>query len=117
MAVVPRAVDRFTAISGETRLLLFYENTWTIRLISSVQIPFQILSVPPLAAFAGRPYRPVPRTLDLESIQSVLFATSSNWPLPYKTLRSTLSLQLPPQTTLGEEGERHMSQVRLRYIA
>ncbi|CDI75522.1 ribophorin I, putative [Eimeria praecox] len=56
----------------------------------------------------GRPYRPLPRSVDLESIQSVVFATSSNWPLPYKTLRSAVSLQLPPQTTLGEAGERHM---------
>ncbi|CDJ54174.1 ribophorin I, putative [Eimeria brunetti] len=69
---------------------------------------------PPTAA--GRPYRPLPRSLDLESIQSVVFATSSNWPLPYKTLRSTLSLQLPPITTLGETGERHMLKKSFRKL-
>ncbi|CDJ36313.1 ribophorin I, putative [Eimeria mitis] len=65
----------------------------------------------------GRPYRPLPRSLDLDSIQSVVFATSSNWPLPYKTLRSALSIQLPPQTTLGEAGEQHMRKKSFRRIS
>ncbi|CDJ63987.1 LOW QUALITY PROTEIN: ribophorin I, putative [Eimeria necatrix] len=58
----------------------------------------------------GRPYRPLPQAVELEAIQSVIFATSLNWPLPYKALRSSLSFQLPPQTSLGEAGERRMQQ-------
>ncbi|CDJ40262.1 ribophorin I, putative [Eimeria tenella] len=58
----------------------------------------------------GRPYRPLPRAVELEAIQSVIFATSLNWPSPYKTLKSSLSFQLPPQTSLGEAGERRMQQ-------
>lgn len=60
----------------------------------------------------GRPYRPLPRAVDLESIQSVIFATTANWPIPYRTLRSSVSLRLPPQTTLGKDGERRMLEVR-----
>ncbi|KAL8273879.1 hypothetical protein Esti_002202 [Eimeria stiedai] len=64
--------------------------------------------------FSGRPYRPLPQAVDLESIQSVAFATTSNWPAPYWTLRSSLVLRLPPQTSLGEEGERRMRQKSFR---
>ncbi|KAL8436208.1 hypothetical protein ACSSS7_001938 [Eimeria intestinalis] len=68
----------------------------------------------PLPTSEGRPYRPLPQAVDLESIQSVAFATTSNWPAPYWTLRSSLALRLPPQTTLGEEGERRMQQRSFR---
>ncbi|KAL8425697.1 hypothetical protein Efla_003075 [Eimeria flavescens] len=56
----------------------------------------------------GRPYRPVPRAVELEVIQSVIFATSANWPVPYRTLRSSVTLRLPPLTSLGEAGERRL---------
>lgn len=65
----------------------------------------------------GRPYRPLPRAVDLESIQSVIFATSSNWPIPYRTLRSSVTIRLPPQTTLGAEGERRMREKSFRQVA
>ncbi|KAL8451560.1 hypothetical protein Emed_002009 [Eimeria media] len=61
-----------------------------------------------------RPYRPLPQAVDLDSIQSVVFATTSNWPAPYWTLRSSLALRLPPQTSLGEEGEKRMQQKSFR---
>ncbi|OEH76842.1 putative ribophorin I [Cyclospora cayetanensis] len=64
----------------------------------------------------GRPYQPLPQAVDLEFIQSVLFATSSNWPLPYPALRSSVAFRLPPQTTLGEAGEMRMQKKGFRKL-